>query len=432
MGRMLQEARLFAAINDPHIIRYNHSWVEINNSQELISSTRKTTASTEQTVELDSPFIEFAETSEKRASSSEDSEEDKEDKLIKIILYIQMELCSETLEDYIDRRTVPLTKSEYNKSLNIAGQIIDGIYKIHTEYKIIHRDLSLRNIFIAKDGIIKIGDFGLATRRNNFIPVSPSPYITHLPDPLPEVDEEDFKLNESSPNNSQSDESGSGSDSDSHELTSGIGTKTFSAPEQMTGIKYDQKADIYSLGLVLLILFWPTHTLSERYEIIRNCRKFGPSKEFSSKYPEIASLIKRMVDVNPALRPTIVDLKNMKIFRVKDKSEVNDWQALCRNKRKCMMKTGEGKLKFKYVKILKDRLFIYCNKSDKKAKLYYPLEESKIITIDTVSVRKKSHIRNQSLHNFDKESASMNYSYKIVVEHPQLETLHIFFQEEAL
>lgn len=40
-------------------------------------------------------------------------------------------------------------------------QIALGVYHIHTN-KIIHRDLKPENIMISSEGILKIGDFGMA------------------------------------------------------------------------------------------------------------------------------------------------------------------------------------------------------------------------------------------------------------------------------
>jgi non-specific serine/threonine protein kinase len=50
-----------------------------------------------------------------------------------------------------------------NKQQTIEAfrQIIDAVQFLH-RHKIVHRDLSLENFFIAKDGSVKIGDFGQA------------------------------------------------------------------------------------------------------------------------------------------------------------------------------------------------------------------------------------------------------------------------------
>ena len=65
MHRMLQEVRLFAAISNPHIIRYNHSWIEVTEGStdyavENISSQQPELPNDELSVELESPYIEFA------------------------------------------------------------------------------------------------------------------------------------------------------------------------------------------------------------------------------------------------------------------------------------------------------------------------------------------------------------------------------------
>ncbi len=61
LERMLKEVRLFAAINDLHIIRYNHSWLEISETKTegpaAPSEDLKVPATA---VELNSPYIGFA------------------------------------------------------------------------------------------------------------------------------------------------------------------------------------------------------------------------------------------------------------------------------------------------------------------------------------------------------------------------------------
>lgn len=48
-----------------------------------------------------------------------------------------------------------------NQILNWFTQICLAIKHIH-DRKIIHRDLKCQNIFMTKEGIIKLGDFGIA------------------------------------------------------------------------------------------------------------------------------------------------------------------------------------------------------------------------------------------------------------------------------
>ena len=154
--------------------------------------------------------------------------------MIKVNLYIQMELCAETLEEYLNRRGSSLTQLEYRERLNIASQIIEAIHAIHNDYHLIHRDLSLRNVFIGKDGVIKIGDFGLATKCKHLIPILASPAALRPMEAFGEEELEGFALNEEVESEGE----------EEHELTHGLGTKTFAAPEQMSNLPYDQKVRI--------------------------------------------------------------------------------------------------------------------------------------------------------------------------------------------
>jgi len=412
---MLQEARLFASINNPHIVRYNHSWLEtvdypVENKKED---------------ELESPFIEFAAESKDSEEYSEDSYSDNEpDNGLKVSLFIQMELCRETLEDYLSGRIAILTEKEYTKSLEIARQLIEAIHIVHKDYKIIHRDISLRNIFIGKDNVIKIGDFGLATKKH-FIPIMASP-LGLKPKDVPLEEDPKFLRLEGIPDIESSSEL-STQDLNECRLTIGVGTKTFVAPEQLSEISYDQKADIYSLGLVLLVLFSPTKTLSERYQILHDCRKAGPSKEFMSNHPEIGKLIERMTDKDPKARPDAGELIMFPLFRVKESSVISNWKELDLKGEKCLVKIGDdAKIKTRYIKLIGGNLLLYPRKIDKKAKFCYPLKECKIAIAEIIQTPKENVKRNSSLRNFSEELIFLSNSRKIVIEHLQLETLQIY------
>jgi serine/threonine protein kinase len=76
-----------------------------------------------------------------------------------INLFIQMEYCSNGSLSRFLKRNTDLKSGEI---CLIFTQILDGLSYIH-EKGFIHRDLKPGNIFISKDGNIKIGDFGLIT-----------------------------------------------------------------------------------------------------------------------------------------------------------------------------------------------------------------------------------------------------------------------------
>mmetsp|Transcript_10996 Transcript_10996/g.14867 ORF Transcript_10996/g.14867 Transcript_10996/m.14867 type:complete len:167 (-) Transcript_10996:2768-3268(-) len=98
-------------------------------------------------------------------------------------------------------------------------------------------------------------------------------------------------------------------------LTTGLGTLRFAAPEQYTkGRKKDQcygfKADIYSLGVVLLDLF-RNHDISlfelnEIHESVQN-EKVLPSLT-KTMPPGAVVLIEKMIKKQPSQRPKLIEL----------------------------------------------------------------------------------------------------------------------------
>jgi len=168
-------------------------------------------------------------------------------------LYISMEYGGDTLSDVM--RT--MTDADDALRWSLFGQCVQGLYSIHDQ-GFYHRDVKPGNIFV-KDGIAKIGDLGLSTD-------------AHM---------------ECSSNAGSS---------------TGVGTLLYSAPEVEEG-RYE-KADIFSLGVVLVELFSNFTTGMERAAVLGKVRKGEiPTEEWASDITW-AALARSMVDQNPEKRPT--------------------------------------------------------------------------------------------------------------------------------
>lgn len=91
--------------------------------------------------------------------------------------------------------------------------------------------------------------------------------------------------------------------------TSNIGTPLYAAPEQINQNIYDNKVDIYSLGLILFEIFYPFITRMEKIDYQYQLReKNSLPEKFSSILPEIAELIVSMTTQDPECRPDISEV----------------------------------------------------------------------------------------------------------------------------
>ena len=163
------------------------------------------------------------------------------DNIENIIIYIQMELCKETLHDFIERRNSLFSgkisdflEENHIEILKIFLQICKGLDFIHSRENLIHRDLKPKNIFFTEEGNIKLGDFGLATKSylsTSLLVASP---INITPRP------EGF-TNNISPKNKESSRFDFDLSSNSEYHTKNIGTLLYAAPEQIKQNNYDQK-----------------------------------------------------------------------------------------------------------------------------------------------------------------------------------------------
>lgn len=168
----------------------------------------------------------------------------KNSKIPRAFMYIQMQLCQkETLKDWLFKHK----QRKHKQILNIFEQLLRAINYVHSN-NIIHRDIKPSNIFFAFDGLVKIGDFGLATTT---------------------IDESyDFAEYSSKTQKLKS------------RHTNRVGTHLYMSPEQISNKPYDHKVDIYSTGIVLYELLNSFETEFERIMHLQRIR----NKKFSDAF----------------------------------------------------------------------------------------------------------------------------------------------------
>ncbi|RWS21413.1 CBL-interacting protein kinase 18-like protein [Leptotrombidium deliense] len=175
-------------------------------------------------------------------------------------IYIVMEHCNTTLYKLMSNRNLSRCQiNEYFKG------ILDGLKWI-ADNRIVHRDLKPENIFLDRNGVIKIGDFGLA------------------------IDKES---------------------KNSSNLTKNRGTELYTPPEHLNSelIKVRNitaKRDIYSFGLIYYFMVLGTVPVFNTVNLIR---KYG----LCYKKPEIFALkdielLNRMLATDPEKRISIQKL----------------------------------------------------------------------------------------------------------------------------
>ena len=128
-------------------------------------------------------------------------------------------IVSELLEGCTLREAVRTSRLPLRTVLGYAQQITAGLAAAH-ERGIIHRDLKPDNVFVTRDGRVKILDFGIAKL------IEPGGDAAHAPAPTVSI----------------RGETGVGVI---------VGTPGYMSPEQVRGERVDHRTDLFSLGVVL-------------------------------------------------------------------------------------------------------------------------------------------------------------------------------------
>ncbi|GLC74270.1 hypothetical protein PLESTF_001483200 [Pleodorina starrii] len=177
-------------------------------------------------------------------------------------LCIVTSFCEEG--DLFTRIRKKASQKEYfteEEVMNMFVQIASAISYIHSK-RVLHRDLKTQNIFIARGGIIKLGDFGISKvleRTDSF-------------------------------------------------ATTVTGTPYYMAPEICTNQPYTYKSDIWSLGCVLYELCTLKHAfaadslLSLVYQIVRGNFPPIPTDQFSQG---LSDLVNRLLARDAGTRPSL-------------------------------------------------------------------------------------------------------------------------------
>ena len=140
-------------------------------------------------------------------------------------LYIIMEYLEYgTLDDYknlltfLQKKNPDVINNKKFEIINIFMQCISALKHLK-ESNIIHRDIKPENIFISQKGKIKLGDFGVSAKIDN------------------QKDKTEFDIFKT------------------NKFTI-VGTKNYMAPEVYKGQEYNEKSDIYSMGLIFYEIYF--------------------------------------------------------------------------------------------------------------------------------------------------------------------------------
>ena len=165
--------------------------------------------------------------------------------------YVVCELLEgESLRERIDRGPLP-----YRKAVEIAVQVAEALAAAHAK-RIWHRDVKPGNVFLTRDGRVKLLDFGLAK--------------------LPPADSAELSQQSTTPELSHPGRA--------------LGTAAYMSPEQVLGQEADHRSDIFALGTVF-------------YEMLTGVRAFAQATAVEAMSAILREDPPDVLSLNPAISP---------------------------------------------------------------------------------------------------------------------------------
>jgi serine/threonine protein kinase len=94
-------------------------------------------------------------------------------------------------------------------------------------------------------------------------------------------------------------------------ITKSIGTTVYSSPEQLSAnaLVFDQRSDIWSLGIVLLELFYTINTVMEQLKVFAKAREGQLPEKLLQSNPSLGRILLRMLHSEPGNRPDLTEIR---------------------------------------------------------------------------------------------------------------------------
>jgi eukaryotic translation initiation factor 2-alpha kinase 4 len=327
--KVLREVQLLSSIKSDHVVRYFASWVEkaepiintnTNNSTTSSSdgfsfSTSTTSNGSHAAAAVDDPSCHLCHSSYKdwevsfehwglidsvlqpldlciscyqksipdTVDASNISIRPQQQATLKDHLFILMEFCDFTLT-----QAVGMTSSTNDTIWSYFCQCVQGIAHLHAQ-GVIHRDIKMSNIFV-HDGVVKIGDLGLATALIGNVDSSNGNKTNKL-----------IQVATANKDDTMDDAT---TDAAAMTLSSQVGTMLYTAPEVATG-SYNASCDVYSLGILLIEIFSSFGTAMERAKVLSNPASLQLlAPEWVATHAVQAELALQMTCRDPHKRPS--------------------------------------------------------------------------------------------------------------------------------